>query len=370
MKTSKLTTEEFIERAIKVHGDFYDLSKIEYNNMFTKVKVVCKKHGEFEKEAKSFLKGGGCAKCYNEARGASQILSFDVFLKRANDNHGDKYDYSLVDYVDSKTKVKIICPDHGIFEQTPEKHILGQGCRKCGMIQGGIKQSLTIKNEFINRAKSVHGDKYDYSLVDYKNGKNKIKIICPDHGIWEQRPNGHLSGKGCRACSGSKKLTTKDFLIRAQNVHDNKYDYSLTQYTSHYGKVKIICPIHGEFTQGAGSHLAGVGCSHCCESKGEKQIVSWLKKNKINFQRQKTFNNCKYKRQLYFDFFLPDYNLCIEYDGMQHFQSIKHFGGDEAFKDSQKRDEFKNRFCKKHNIKLLRISYNESVIKKLDNYEF
>lgn len=370
MKTKKLTTEDFINRALEVHGSYYNFSSVNYSGMFNKVIVICPEHGSFEKEAKSLLKGSGCPDCYNKKRGSSQRLSRENFVFMSKKVHGNKYNYSLVEYVNSKTKIKIICSTHGAWEQTPQKHLSGQGCRQCGEIKSSIKQSSVAKQEFINKANFVHKNKYDYSLVDYKNNRIKVKIICPIHGVWEQKPNGHLSSKGCRACSGYEKLKTKDFLRRANDVHEEKYDYSLVDYKNHYGKVEIICPIHGQFVQGAGSHLAGVGCPHCCESKGEKQIVSWLKKNKINFQRQKTFNNCKYKRQLYFDFYLPDYNLCIEYDGIQHFKPIKHFGGEGAFKESQKRDEFKNRFCKKNNIKLLRISYKENMAKKLKFCDF
>lgn len=368
MKNNKLTTESFIERIVKVYGDLYDLSLVNYKNMFSKVKVICSKHGVFEKEAKSFSKGSGCPKCFNEKRGNSQKLTKIKFVNESKKVHGDKYDYSLVDYKNSKEKVKIICLEHGEFEQTPQKHMSGQGCKKCGLIQSGIKQSLTVGDKFVDRAKKVHGDKYDYSLVEYKNNQVKVKIICPEHGVWEQTPNGHLSGKGCRPCSGSMKLTTENFIRRAEEVHEGKYDYSLVDYTNHYGKVKIICPEHGEFIQGAGSHLAGVGCPECCESKGEKEINSWLLKNKINFQRQKTFNNCKYKRQLYFDFYLTDFNLCIEYDGKQHFEVVEYFGGEKAFEENKKRDEFKNKFCSKHNIHLLRITYKDEIIKTLEKW--
>ncbi len=368
MKTKKLTTEAFIERIVKVHGDHYDYSLIDYTGMFSKVKIICSKHGDFEKEAKSFLNGSGCPECFNEKRGDSQRLNKIDFAKRALGVHGNKYNYSLVDYKNNRTKVKIICPIHGEFEQSPQKHLDGQGCGKCGLISSGNKQSETARCEFVIKAKQIHGDKYDYSLVDYKNSNSKIKIICPEHGVWEQRPNGHLNGKGCRSCSGYEKLTNEDFIRRAKDVHDNKYDYSLIGYNNHYDKVRITCPVHGEFEQGAGSHLAGVGCPECCESRGEREISSWLLRKKINFQKQKTFNNCKYKRQLYFDFYLPDYNICFEYDGKQHFEPVVYFGGEDAFNENKKRDSFKNKFCKKHNIHLLRITYKDDVFNTLEKW--
>ena len=374
MKTTKLTQEEFIRRAKEIHGDKFDYSLVEYKNIFSNVNLICKVHGEFSKQPNSLLLGTGCQKCYNEKRknnddGSYSKLSLDTFINRSNFIHENKYDYSLVEYKNVATKVKIVCPKHGLFEQTPGKHFKGQGCRECGKIKNSIKQQQKTKEEFVERSKFIHNNRYDYSLVDYKGTQVKIKIICPEHGIWEQKAGGHLSGKGCRTCSGSKKLTMKDFLRRATDVHENKYDYSLVNYTNHYGKVDIICPIHGEFKQGAGSHLSGVGCPNCNESKGEREIRKWLINKKINFSKQKTFNNCKFKRQLYFDFYLPDYNMCIEFDGKQHFYAIEHFGGEEKLLENKKRDEFKSNFCIKNNIRLERIRYDENIIERLRKIE-
>lgn len=283
---------------------------------------------------------------------------------RFKEIHGEKYDYSLVKYINTNTKISIFCAEHGYFDITPKKHLIGQGCKQCGRKIANLKTSLT-KELFIEKAIEVHGENYDYSLVNYTNTQTKVKILCHIHGIWEQKPNGHLSGKGCRSCSSSKKLTTTEFIDKSKNIHDNKYNYSLVEYINHYQKVIIICPMHGEFLQGAGSHLAGIGCASCKESKGEREISKWLVEQKINFKKQKTFNNCKFKRQLYFDFYLPDYNLCIEFDGEQHYHPIEHFGGENTLFENKKRDEFKNNFCFKHNISLERIKYDENIIDRL-----
>jgi very-short-patch-repair endonuclease/predicted transcriptional regulator len=368
MTNKKLTTKEFIERVELAHGDKYDYSLIEYKNSFTKVKVICYEHGVFYKEAKSLSKGVGCSKCYNKTRGDSQRLTLKNFVERSKIIHVDKYDYSLVDYKNSKTKVDIICLEHGKFSKAPMKHLSGQGCGECSKNKFGLNKRITTEG-FIIKAKLVHGDKYDYSLVNIINSIIKIKIICPEHGIWKQKPNGHLSGKGCRTCSGYKKLTTEDFVKKSNDIHECKYDYSLVDYKNHYGKVSIICPEHGIYNQGSGSHLAGVGCPNCNESKGEKKINSWLLDREIVFKRQKAFKNCKYKRQMYFDFYLPEYNLCIEFDGKQHFEAIEFFGGETGLIENKKRDNIKNKFCNKHNINILRISYKDDVIKKLETWD-
>ena len=210
---------------------------------------------------------------------------------RFKEIHGEKYDYSLVEYVNTYTKVNIFCKEHGYFYITPKKHLIGQGCKQCGRKMANLKTSLT-KELFIEKAMKVHGEKYDYSLVNFVNTQTKVKIICHSHGVWEQKPNGHLSGRGCRSCSGSKKLTTIEFIDKSKSIHDNKYDYSLVDYKGGRVKVKIICPIHSVFLQEAGSHMVGIGCANCKESKGEREISKWLIEQEINFKKE----NSKLKR--------------------------------------------------------------------------
>ncbi len=198
------------------------------------------------------------------------------FTNNANDIHNNKYDYSLVEYVNNKTKVKIICPVHGIFEQIPNSHLRGHGCSMCA----GSKKSTSI--DFISKAISIHNNKYDYSLVEYINAHTKVKIICPEHGIFEQKPNGHLNGQNCPICSGKLKLTTDDFINRSNIIHNNKYDYSLVQYVTSHIKVKIICPYHGTFTQSPYTHLIGRGCSECTGTKKLTTIEFINKANDIH----------------------------------------------------------------------------------------
>src|ERR1035437_4477643 len=186
-----------------------------------------------------------------------------------------------------------------------------------------MTRKLTTE-EFINRAKKVHGDKYDYSLIDYNNSRSKIKIICIKHGEYNQTPDAHLHGQGCQICGGTKKSNTDNFISKSKLIHGDKYDYSLVKYISKRSKVKIICPKHGIFEQRADGHIVsnGRGCPICKESKGEKQIRLFLKENNIYYVQQHKFPNCKAIRPLVFDFYLPEFNICIEYDGQQHFKPI------------------------------------------------
>ena len=197
-------------------------------------------------------------------------LTTEEFIKRANKAHNNKYDYSKAKYINSQTKVTIICPIHGEFEQEPEKHY---GKRKFGCPSCSNRKKLTTK-EFIERAREVHGDKYDYSKVNYVNNKTKVCIICPKHGKFWQTLKDHITrGSNCPKCNIYKKLTTEDFIEKAKKVHGDKYDYSKVNYINQDTKVTIICPIHGEFKQLPPSHTNRKGnCPECAKKiRGIKQ---------------------------------------------------------------------------------------------------
>jgi len=221
--------------------------------------------------------------------------------------------------------------------------------------------------DIILKFKNIHKNTYDYSLVDYKGIKHKVSIICPIHGEFEQTPEKHIYRKhGCEKCGlirkrEKKTSNTKEFISKSKKVHGNLYDYSLVNYKKARIIIKIICSIHGEFEQTPNDHLNGNGCPKCNESKGEKKIRLLLEKKDINFFSQKRFKNCKYKNPLPFDFYLPEYNMCIEFDGEQHFRENKQWGGKEALKLQKVKDEIKNDFCIKNKINLIRIRYNENI---------
>jgi hypothetical protein len=191
--------------------------------------------------------------------------SKEEFINDAMKIHGDKYDYSLVEYINSYKKVKIICREHGVFEQLPNNHLNGCDCKKCAYIINSKNSRNTIEN-FIEKSIKIHGDKYDYSLIKYINNKTSVKIICKEHGMFEQRPDSHLSGRGCYACYGTKKRSNLEFIEDAKKIHGNKYDYSLVKYENTNKKVKIICIKHGIFKKIPREHLNtinGGGCPKC-----------------------------------------------------------------------------------------------------------
>ena len=221
-------------------------------------------------------------------------LTTEDFIRRAKEVHGDKYDYSKVDYIDNRTKVCIICPEHGEFWQQPRNHLLGQACPKCAYKTRWESRGRITTENFIKKARKVHGDKYDYSKVEYKGTHTKVCIICQEHGEFLQTPHNHLHSQGCLACSGRKQLTTEEFIRRAKEVHGDKYDYSKVEYINSHTKVKIICPIHGEFEQEPNSHLEGKGCPNCYhktkkykfnlleEFESEYDFKAFLANNDIN----------------------------------------------------------------------------------------
>ena len=274
------------------------------------------------------------------------------FVEKAIMVHGDKYNYSLVDYVNSKNKILIVCKQHGMFEQLPASHLRGYGCSKCY----GFNKNT---NDFINESNLIHHNKYDYSLTKYIGNKTNVVIICPNHGKFTQRPNNHLSGQGCPKCTGKYYPTLKEFVNKAINVHGNKYDYSLVEYINSRLKVKIICPNHGIFEQAPTDHISGYGCICCRESNGEKNVAKYLDDNNVKYVREKRFFGCKNKNPLPFDFYLEEKNLLIEFDGKQHLIPNEYFGGEIAFRQIKTNDEIKNNFAKNNNINLLRIKYYE-----------
>lgn len=230
-------------------------------------------------------------------------LTTEKFIEKANKKHNNFYDYSLVNYIDSKTKVKIICPTHGLFEQQPSNHLFGQRCIKC-MGDNVRKARKFTKEQWIQKFKEIHNDRYDYSLVDIKEGSGnsfKIIIICKEHGEFLQTPNAHL-------------------------------------------------------------HMSN-RCPFCNISKGEDEIEKYLIKNNINYIREYKFNTCfnpKTNKKLPFDFYLPDKNIIIEYHGEQHYKKTGYFekraGGLEG---RQFRDKIKKEFCLQKNINYIEISYKE-----------
>lgn len=283
----KITTQDFIVKAKKIHGNKFDYSKVEYINSKTKICIICPKHGEFWQTPNKHLSGHGCPKC---CKNGVKLTTQD-FIEKAKQIHGDKYDYSKVDYINNHTKVCIICPKHGEFWQLPMVHLrLNSGnCLKCSYETRNTYKRLG-KDNFIEKARQIHGDKYDYSKIEYINTKTPVCIICPKHGEFWQAPHLHLSGNGCRKCR---------------------------------------------------------------QSKMEVEISKLLDENNIKFIPECGASKFKWLGRLKYDFFLPKYNIAIECQGKQHFISVKQFGGETEFAKRQYQDNEKLRLSNENGVKIL-----------------
>ena len=248
----KMLFQDFICRAKKLYGDKYNYSRVNFINTSIKICVICPEHGEFWITPHNFLNGHKCPAC-----SGLQRITKDVFISRSNEIHHNKYDYSKVEIKGANNKVCIICPEHGEFWQKAIYHYRGYGCPVCG---GNLR--LTTE-EFIKKAKEIHGNEYDYSKAECKGNKEKVCIICSKHGEFWQSPNNHLRGARCPGCFGTPKYTNEEFIKKALLVHNEKYVYSKVKYDGLQKKVCIICPQHGEFWQRAGIHLKGSRCPKC-----------------------------------------------------------------------------------------------------------
>ena len=334
-------TKEFIEKAEKEHVDengdsIYDYSQVEYEKCDTNIIIICRIHGEFLQTPNSHLNGHGCTDCGNlkisiikKEYFKSTTSNKEAFEEKAIKKHGNKYNYSKVDYKDSSTNVIISCKDHGDFIQTPSSHLISFGCFECMLKNRRIitNKPTQIKNEFIKVAYEIHGEKYDYSkMEDSFNSKKYQTIICKKHGEFKQIPRDHLQGHGCVKCSGRYQYSPEEYIIKAKQIHgDSKFDYSKTYYVNAFLNVIVGCKEHGSFEIKACSHLRGSECS-LCKNKTEGKLYNFLLSEYINSNIIKQYKNefCKNKRLLPFDFLLIINNvkIIIELDGLQHFKQI------------------------------------------------
>lgn len=348
MMQHKDKTKDFIKKAKEVHGNKYDYSKSEYHNKTTKLTIICPEHGEFEQTPRHHIdRKQGCRKCSTTKIADEQSKTTNEFIKESKEIHGNKYDYSKVKYKGHKTPVTIICPEHGEFEQMPNNHLKGRGCKYCG------GTSSMDKNLFIYKAKKIHGNKYDYSKSEYTTSSNKITIICPEHGEFEQTPNNHLSkNRGCPYCNNTV-FDTYSFIKKAKEVHGNKYNYSKSEYKGKHNDITIHCPKHGDVTVTPHYHLVYGGCKKCKNSKSNieielKNFIEGSQTHRIKPNDRTILNG----KEL--DINIPEYGLAIEFNGL--------YWHNELFVDKNYHLN-KTRECEKQGVQLIHIFEDEWVYK-------
>ena len=323
-------------------------------------------------------------------------LTQEEFIKRAKEIHGNKYDYSEVEFVNTSTKVKIYCKKCKIFFwQTPSDHIYSKaGCPKCGNELNSTKRA-TGKEEFIKRSREKFGDKFDYSRVVYKSNRKKVEIYCKEcKKYFLQSPGSHLLSKfGCPYCSNkyknTNKLTKEEFIERAVRVHGNLYNYSKANYIDRNTKILIIDNETGdEFWQVPGNHLSGCGNPFRTDSRGEQFVKTWLTNNidKKFWNREVIIKNKiigKNTENVRIDFIITINGKIywIEYNGEQHYRMryksniFRHYptidDAINAFNKQVIRDHNVREYCKKNNIIFIEIPYTystySSVSKVLEN---
>lgn len=281
------------------------------------------------------------------------IKAKETFFEKANIVHNNKYNYSKFVYITSQVKGCIICPIHGEFFQSPSSHLRGYGCPECGKIRQGKKDD---KETFIEKARAIHGNKYDYSKVNYINSGTKVIIICPKHGEFQQTPQNHLNGQGCPKCNG-KNFSLKEIIDEANKIHNGKYDYSQANITKKHEKGCIICPKHGVFYQDFSKHLEGQGCPKCAiEKRSQKKKISnrkFTERAEIISKGKYDFSSFKYESMdkkaedeiidflenhgitdiirndrsildgMELDIYIPSKKIAIEYNGLKwHFEEF------------------------------------------------
>lgn len=301
---TKLSREEVIKSFKEVHGNKYSYDKFIYKASKEKAIITCKKHGDFSQTPSDHKNGAGCKECSIEENRKKFAKTTEEFIKESEvihcHNNEPIYNYQLTEYVNNRTKVKIICNKlgHGVFLKTPDKHLQGQGCPICAKEQNSINRRLK-KADILKKFKKIHGDLFSYEKVDYQGIDTPIKIICKTHTDFEITP---------------------------------------------------------------GAHLLGQGCPKCSSTKGERMIGKVLTDLNLDYEIEKTFDDLVFKNKLRFDFYIKELNLLIEYDGQQHFTPVK-FGGisferaTELYINSKKRDLIKNKYAKINSFNLLRIPY-------------
>lgn len=348
-----------IERAKKIHGNRYDYSEVSYLNQRDKVKIICPKHGAFYQSLYAHINGEKCPLCSKEEKILNMTKPLERFIEDARVVHGEKYDYSKVQYINDRTKVCIICPKHGEFWQTPNSHLQGSGCPKCSG-----KNRTT--EDYVRELKEKFGDIYDYSKVDYKGSEENVTLIYKGREI---------TAKAVKFLSAKKPMTfekvrcVEDFIRKANAIHNNKYDYSKVEYVNQNTKICIICPQHGEFWQTPYDHLQGCGCKKCKLSNLEDKISSLLKREKIEYiyQYYPDWLSKKFSHQS-FDFYLPKYNVAIECQGIQHYKDNNFFA--DSLEKNIERD-YKKNIKSKNKLKILYFLDKHISMKKIiDNEKY
>lgn len=350
MPKKKKTHDEYVKEVYQINPDIEVIGM--YIGANTKILHRCKIDGyEWFVKPNAILHGTGCPMCYGNVRKNHDIY-IDELLK-INPN------IEIVGhYINCKTAILHRCKIDGYeWYATPSNMLSGKGCPVCS----GMKKKT--HDEYVAEVKAINPN---IEVVEpFINVNTKILHRCKIDGCeWYVKPNAILSGKGCPKCAGNERYGHDEYIKRVREINSNIE--VLGVYVNAHVPILHRCKIDGyEWFATPNGILSGTGCPKCNESKGEKAIANWLNKNNILYELQKRFNDCRSKKPLPFDFYLPDYNVCIEYNGKQHYEPIEYFGGQERFETQILRDNIKEEYCKKNNILLFKIPYFKDINEEL-----
>lgn len=361
-----INTADAIYYAKLRRGDLFNYDFLKYVSSLVKVTIICNRcNHKFDQLIWNHLYGADCPECAKITRANNIRLSESEVISRSNEIHGlGRYGYENMIYEGAHIEIEIKCNVcNKSFDQKPYIHMEGHGCPHCKADNTRIRQTKSAEQLLIDFRK-IHGNKFNYDFDGYVNSYAKINITCNIcHKTFPQRPNDHLSGEGCPYCIGRYR-TTGECIAEFKKIHRDRFNYDKFINNGARTDGIIICnKCKKEFLQPPTEHLAGHGCPYCRMSYGEIRVMNFLDDHKILHVQQKRYDDCRGlgNRKLPFDFYIPDYNLLIEFDGKQHYMAgcniRSHITSIEEFKRTKEHDRRKTEYARINNIDLLRIPY-------------
>ncbi len=352
MSRKRKTPEEYIQEC-KDKG--YDLPIEDYVNSSTKITFRCKHGHTYKQYPCDHLRGHGCKYCADDNMRYIRRKTPEQYIKECKEKN---VDLPIEDYKTKKIKIKFKCKKGHIYKQLPGSHLRGDGCKYCS------NNRKKTQEQYYNECKDKG---YDLPIEDYINDRTKIKHKCSKGHVYFQTPSSHLQGQGCTICKGSMKKTSEEYL---KECKDKGLDLPIEGYKNNKTKIKHKCSKGHIYYQTPDMHIGrGLnGCPVCNESHGERYIRNYLDTHNIKYIPQKKFKNLKDKTYLSYDFYVPEYNTLIEYQGMQHYIQNEYFGGKKQFEKQQYHDNLKRQYAKDNGYKLLELKYTLNNQELVDRY--
>ena len=368
--------QDFLNKAKEKYKDKYDYSLVEYINNKTNVKIICNKCKKiFEQTPSMHLKKDKKCACERLEKNKQR------FIESSKIKYNNRYDYSFVEYKGNKERVLIKCTKHNeLFKTTPRNHLFkSSGCRKCAkenMIENGHKK-VKSNEQFILDSQLKYGNKYNYSKCNYTGTKNNITLICNDCGSeFTINAHSHLNGidGGCKTCGITKVSKTKELSLEEvlekckKHINADNYIFDNIEYKGSHDKMRIECKKHGYFFMLPYNFYGNMqNCPECYnKSIGEKIIINAFSEKNIKYEYEKEFDMLIDKRKLSYDFYIPEYNVLLECNGIQHYKFEPYFH--KTLHDWHKQlhhDWLKRKYAKDNNFKLIAIKYTKlSRLKK------